>query len=121
MGGAVSETPPPSPQPNIAAEDEALPFGPAFWAVLCFTGNCTGVAAALLMKLLRFVQHASFFYRSGIFLVSRFWSDDHQSAQCSTNVSSRGNASAAGAFDAGRFAAGFAIAEWSAAISPPAA
>jgi hypothetical protein len=57
-----------SPQANISAQEDALPFGAVFWVMLVLTGIGAGIAAGLLMKLLRIVQHVSFRYHSGTFL-----------------------------------------------------
>lgn len=55
-----------SPQPNI--EDEPLTvFTPTFWCLVLITGAATGLAAGLLMKLLRLVQHLAWHYHEGDF------------------------------------------------------
>jgi CIC family chloride channel protein len=53
-----------SPQPNL---DGDLELSPRFWGLLAATGVVTGIAAGLLMRLLRAVQHVAWDYRAGSF------------------------------------------------------
>jgi len=59
-----------SPQPNFT--DPALPkhFSLRFWLVAGLTGVTAGIAAGLLMKLLRLVQHLAWHYQEGDFLTA---------------------------------------------------
>ena len=59
---------PASPQPNLLASDGTFAFSASFWLLVVLTGLNTGLAAGLLMKLLRLVQHAAWTYRGGPFL-----------------------------------------------------
>lgn len=58
----------PSPQPNVLATGGAFAFSASFWLLVVMTGLTTGLAAGLLMRLLRLVQHAAWAYRGGPFL-----------------------------------------------------
>ena len=58
----------PFPQPNVYTSDDAAGFTASFWALVIMTGVGSGLAAGLLMKLLRLVQHTAWSYRSGTFL-----------------------------------------------------
>ena len=62
-----------SPQPNISGTELTA----RLWALVLLAGAGAGLAAGLLMKLLRFVQHLSFNYRQGDFL----WGVQHTSAE----------------------------------------
>lgn len=59
--------PPDSPQPNVAGEGTSLGFSHRFWVLVVLTGAGAGIAAGLLMRLLRFVQHHAFSYSTGEF------------------------------------------------------
>ncbi len=54
-----------TPQPNSSEHLLSL----RLWALVLLTGIGAGLGAGLLMKLLRFVQHASFGYQEGDFLL----------------------------------------------------
>lgn len=54
-------------QPNVFGSDPPE-VNARFWALVVATGVGAGVAGGLLMKLLRAVQHASWFYSRGEFL-----------------------------------------------------
>ena len=55
-----------SPQPNVGPHERSFP--PSFWALVVLTGVGSGLAAGLLMLLLRAVQHAAYGYDEGTFL-----------------------------------------------------
>ncbi len=55
---------PMSPQPNL---DDLPELDTRFWALLIATAIASGLAAGLLMRLLRAVQHLAWDYRSGTF------------------------------------------------------
>ena len=57
-----------SPQPNVAAAPRRSEFSLGLWGLVVLTGFGTGLAAGLLMVLLRLVQHAAFGYNEGAFL-----------------------------------------------------
>ena len=57
-----------SAQPNVLAAPPRTDFSPAFWLLVALTGAGSGLAAGLLMKLLRIVQHMAWSYRDGTFL-----------------------------------------------------
>ena len=57
-----------SPQPNVLAAVRQTRFSPGFWTLVALTGIGSGLAAGLLMKLLRLVQHAAWRYGGGTFL-----------------------------------------------------
>lgn len=57
-----------SPQPNVLGAPRRSAFPPTFWALVALTGVGSGVAAGLLMKLLRLVQHLAWHYRGGMFV-----------------------------------------------------
>ena len=57
-----------SPQPNVGDAPRGLAFSPTFWGLVVLTGVGTGLAAGLLMALLRLVQHAAYGYDEGTFL-----------------------------------------------------
>ena len=59
-----------SPQPNVLDAPRRDQFPLAFWLLVCLTGVGSGLAAGLLMKLLRFVQHAAYGYDEGTFLAA---------------------------------------------------
>ena len=54
-----------SPQPNVLAAPRGTGFAPKVWLLLALTGLGTGVAAGLLMTLLRLVQHLAWSYPGG--------------------------------------------------------
>ena len=54
-----------SPQPNVEATKGWTDFSLAFWGLALLTGVGTGLAAGLLMKLLRLVQHLAWSYQGG--------------------------------------------------------
>jgi len=57
-----------SPQPNVSDAPARPEFSPRFWSLVALTGIGSGLAAGLLMKLLRVIQHAAFGYDEGNFL-----------------------------------------------------
>lgn len=54
-----------SPQPNVLAAPRRTGFPLSFWALVVLTGLGSGIAAGLLMKLLRLVQHLAWSYPGG--------------------------------------------------------
>ncbi len=54
-----------SPQPNVGAAPRDTGFGALFWLLAALTGLGSGLAAGLLMKLLRLVQHLAWSYPGG--------------------------------------------------------
>ena len=54
-----------SPQPNVGAAPRDTGLGAAFWLLVALTGLGSGLAAGLLMKLLRLVQHLAWSYPGG--------------------------------------------------------
>jgi chloride channel protein, CIC family len=57
----------PSPQPNLLGASRTA-FTLEFWGLVALTGVGSGLAAGLLMKFLRVIQHAAWSYHSGTFL-----------------------------------------------------
>lgn len=57
-----------SPQPNVDAAPQRPELSVGLWGLIVLTGVGSGLAAGLLMKLLRLVQHAAFGYEEGTFL-----------------------------------------------------
>ncbi len=55
----------PSPQPNLGARVLGFPW--RFWVIAVVTGLLAGLAAGLLMMLLRAVQHLAWSYHAGLF------------------------------------------------------
>lgn len=56
-----------SPQPNVGTQKT---LSPRFWLLVWPTGVATGIAAGLLMKLLRIIQHAAWAYTQKDFLAA---------------------------------------------------
>ncbi len=65
MHGASEQA---QPQPNVLVAANVPGFSARFWLLLVLTGVGAGLAAGLLMKLLRLVQHAAWSYPGGDFL-----------------------------------------------------
>ncbi len=57
-----------SPQPNVLDAPRRSEFSLSVWGLVALTGIGSGLAAGLLMKLLRLVQHAAYSYHQGTFL-----------------------------------------------------
>ena len=62
------QMPSPQPQPNLNPDDRGLELSARFWAVVIFTGIGAGLAGAVLMRLLFFVEHAAWHFYQGDFL-----------------------------------------------------
>ncbi len=54
-----------SPQPNVVGSSTLRVLSPRFWLLLLASGAGAGLAAGLLMRLLRAVQHLAWPYRPG--------------------------------------------------------
>lgn len=57
-----------SHQPNVTGQGIIAAYSARFWALVVALGVVTGVAASLLMALLKVAQHLSYGYHSGSFL-----------------------------------------------------
>jgi chloride channel protein, CIC family len=55
-------------QPNVPGRGIVASFGLRFWLLVALVGLGAGIAAALLIELLRAIQHLAWDYRSGPFL-----------------------------------------------------
>lgn len=58
-----------SSQPNVAGAPAELVLSAKMWALVVATGCGAGLTSGLLMRMLRWVQHVSFAYSTGDFLV----------------------------------------------------
>src|SRR5580704_586962 len=59
---------PPYVQPNVPGRGIVASYGPRFWALVVSVGLAAGIGGALLIELLRAVQHLAWSYHSGDFL-----------------------------------------------------
>ncbi|MGA2927766.1 MAG: chloride channel protein [Solirubrobacteraceae bacterium] len=57
-----------SPQPNVPGKGIVASYGPGFWTLVVAIGVIAGLGGAVLMLLLRAVEHLAWSYRSGTFL-----------------------------------------------------
>lgn len=58
----------PSAQPNVPGRGIVASYSPRFWSLVVLVGLAAGLGGALLIELLRAVQHLAWSYHSGDFL-----------------------------------------------------
>jgi CIC family chloride channel protein len=59
-----------SHQPNVPGRGIVASYSIRFWALVVALGASTGVAGSILMEILKLVEHASWSYHSGTYLVA---------------------------------------------------